>query len=136
MGARGRKPASELTVIENGSTEIKPRATPPTRLTQDQQYVWDAVVNRLPADWFPDETLPMLTQYCRHVASGEKIARMLRSVEATDQVDLDDYDKLLKLQEREGRAISSLATRMRLTQQATYDPKKSKGKAGKRPWEA
>jgi hypothetical protein len=40
------------------------------------------------------------------------------------------------MHEREGRALSSLATRMRLTQQATIDEKKRKPQSsGKKPWE-
>ena len=44
-------------------------------------------------------------------------------------------DRLLKMQEREGRAISALATRMRLTQQSTYDKSKKKPTAALRPWD-
>jgi hypothetical protein len=39
------------------------------------------------------------------------------------------------MQEREGRALSSLATRMRLSQQTTYDKSKKKPLQGKKPWE-
>lgn len=137
MGARGRKSASELTVVESDSTtEVNPRARPTAQMAEPEREVWYSVVNRMPADWFPDETLPMLSQFCRHVVAADRIANLVKQEEASDEFNLIDYDRLLKMQEREGRAISSLATRMRITQQSTYDPKKSKGKPGKRPWES
>jgi uncharacterized protein YicC (UPF0701 family) len=47
----------------------------------------------------------------------------------------ETLDRLLKMQEREGRAMSSLATRMRLTQQTSYDKTKPRPIATKPPWE-
>jgi phage terminase large subunit-like protein len=40
--------------------------------------------------------------------------------------DIDGYNELLVMQVREGRSISSLATRMRLSQQSLYDKSKKK----------
>jgi hypothetical protein len=61
----------------------------------------------------------MLAQYCRHVVAARRIAQLVTAAEKARKMDIDDYDKLLKMQDREGRALSSLATRMRLTHQAT-----------------
>lgn len=135
MGDRGRKSGSELAVISSEGIETVSRPRPPVELTDEQAAEWQAVVNRLPAEWFPRETLGLLAQYCRHVVAARKVARMISTLDDQGEFDLDDYDKLLKMQEREGRALSSLATRMRITQQTTYDKSKKKGKAGKRPWE-
>ena len=56
--------------------------------------------------------------------------------EQSDGFTLERYDFLLRMQEREGRALSSLATHMRLTQQAMFDEKKRKPQtSGKKPWE-
>lgn len=135
MGDRGRKPGSELSVISSEGIETVARPKPPAELTPEQADEWRAVVNRLPADWFPRETLGMLAQYCRHIVSARRVAQLIQQHEALEEFDIDEYDKLLKMQEREGRALSSLATRMRITQQTTYDKSKKKGKVGKRPWE-
>jgi len=89
----------------------------------------------MPADWFGAETYPLLVQYCRHVVSSDRVAQLIAAAEAGDQFDVREYDQLLKMQEREGRAMSALATRMRLTQQTTYDKSKRKPSAAKRPWE-
>jgi hypothetical protein len=39
------------------------------------------------------------------------------------------------MQEREGRALSSLATRLRITQQATLSAKAKKPTQVRKPWE-
>ena len=135
MGTRGRESAASLTVIGLGGIESVQRPGPPGELTQEQADEWQAVVNRLPADWFPRETLPLLAQYCRHVVASRHIAQLIDEAESGDSLDLDKYDMLLRMQEREGRALSSLATRMRLTQQATYDPKRKKPAQEKPPWQ-
>lgn len=119
MKKRGRKSAasSELAIASPVETISRPDA--PYDLTDEQAQEWWAVVNRLPADWFPRETHGMLTQYCRHVVAARKVAQLITKSEKSRSFDVDEYDRLLKMQEREGRAISSLATRMRISQQAT-----------------
>lgn len=112
------------------------RPEPDETLTDEQATEWRAIVNRLPADWFPRETWGLLAQYCRHVVSARRVAELIRQAESAKRLDVDDYDRLLKMQEREGRALSSLATRMRLSQQGSFDKKKGKGKAlAPPPWQ-
>lgn len=135
MGARGPKPAAAYDVPAVQIESVH-RPDAPYDLTDAQAEVWRAVVDRLPADWFPQETWPLLTQYCRHVVSAEHVARLIHRLESQeDGFDVGDYNQLLIMQEREGRALSSLATRMRITQQATYDKSKTKPKQAKKLWE-
>jgi hypothetical protein len=90
----------------------------------------------MPADWFPRETHGMLAQYCRHVVAARRVAQLVAQAETSDPLDLEVYDRLLKMQEREGRALSSLATRMRISQQATVRAEQAhKPGAIKKPWE-
>jgi hypothetical protein len=96
---------------------------------------WVAIVNRLPADWFTHETTPLLAQYCRHIVAARKVAALVAQAEADPECDLKDYDRLLKMQEREGRALTSLATKMRLSQQSTYDKSKKKPAQSRKLWE-
>ena len=112
------------------------RPDPVPDLTEEQAAEWRAIVNRMPADWFPRETHGMLAQYCRHVVASRRVAQLVASIEASAEFDILAYDRALKMQEREGRAISSLATRMRISQQTSYDPKRKRGVAGKKPWES
>lgn len=120
MTKRGRKSAASLEVATIGSSvETISRPDAPYDLTDEQSAEWWAVVNRMPADWFPRETHGMLSQYCRHVVAARRVAQLIAKAEKAKALDLGEYDQLLKMQEREGRAISSLATRMRISQQAT-----------------
>ncbi len=133
MGIRGRQSRADLAVVT--SIETVRRPPPPSELTDEQASEWQAVVDRLPADWFARETLPMLAQYCRHVASARRVAQLLASSELSDDFSVADYDRLLKMQERESRCLASLATKMRISQQSTYDPKKKKPSLAQKPWE-
>jgi hypothetical protein len=76
-------------------------------------------VNRLPAEWFPRETHAMLAAFCRHVVAARHIAQLIVAAEQRRKLNLNEYSKLLRMQEREGRAITSLATKMRISQQST-----------------
>jgi hypothetical protein len=74
------------------------------------------------------------------------IDKMISVIQSGDEDDAEDlgvaltlsnYDKLLKMHQRETSAMASLATRMRLSQQSSYDFKKMKGnkKTGKNLWQ-
>ena len=136
MGARGRKSTGELSVI--APKDVRP--SPPKDLTKEQAAEWRAIVDRMPADWFPRETHQLLAQYCRHAVTSRRIATLVNAMEKEDDIDPAEYERLLKMHDREGRAMSSLATRMRISQQATYDKTKGRnagqtGGATKKPWE-
>ena len=143
MRQRGRKSSASLSVVTGGATIERP--LPPDELTDEMKDEWVATVNRLEADWFTRETHPILVQYCRHVVTARRVAQLIQNMETVPEdsetgFDIDEYDKLLRMQEREGRAISSLATRMRLTQQAKYTTQaagtsRGKSKTSKKPWQ-
>jgi hypothetical protein len=137
MQQRGRKSASSLTVIQAGPVETIQRPDSPYDLDDEQSDEWRKVVNRLPADWFPPETHAMLAQYCRHVVSARRIAQLIRAELKSEKLNLEVYDDLLKMQERESKAIGTLATRMRITQQSTMRVETlKKPKQVAKPWEA
>jgi hypothetical protein len=135
MEGRGRRSAASLAVISSGGIETVERPRPPAELNDEQSFEWVAVVNRLPADWFGRETQGLLAQYCRHVVAARRVASLIAAAEADPECSIKDYDRLLKMQEREGRAISSLATKMRLSQQTTYDKSRKKPATARKPWE-
>ena len=135
MGARGKKPAAALEVVKPASVVGIKRPVAPDDLTDEQAHEWDSIVSRLPADWFPRETWGLLAQYCRHVVSSRRVGDLIEAALSASDVDVDQYDRLLKMQEREGRAMSSLATRMRISQQAQYSKEKKKGSSVQKPWE-
>lgn len=136
MKQRGRVSAASLEVP--ASLAIVQRPDAPYDLTDEQVDVWRRVTTAMPADWFTSETFDLLTVYCRHVVAARRIAQLIAQLEGSDEFEAVEYDRLLKMQERESRAMSSLATRMRLTQQTNFNKEKSrKGCASaKKPWEA
>jgi hypothetical protein len=135
MGSRGRTSIASLGIASTIEAVARPDA--PYDLTDEQADEWRSVVNRLPADWFPRETWPMLSQYCRHVVQSRRVAQLVEQAQSAEEFDLKQYDTLLKMAERESRCIASLATRMRITQQSSYDKSKKKGSGGiKKPWES
>jgi hypothetical protein len=92
MGTRGRKSAASLSVSLASPVETIARPDAPYDLTDEQIAEWWAVVNRMPADWFPRETHAMLAQYCRHVVNARRVAQLIAAHEASDPLDLDGYD--------------------------------------------
>ena len=135
MGKRGRKSSDSLTSIPSGVAVLK-RPSPPDNLTQEQVEVWKNMVSGLPVDWVPPSTHGLLETYCRHVVSSRQIQQLISETERKEELDIDQYNKLLRMAEREVRVISSLMTKMRLTQQSIYSHKKAKPQnTPKRPWE-
>lgn len=133
---RGRPSAASLEVAAPvGQVETIQRPDAPYDLTDEQAEEWWAVVNRMSADWFPRETHGLLAQYCRHVVAARRLSQLVKACEADAELDLLRYDRLLKMQEREGRAMSSLATRLRITQQSLRSPRAQKPSMVKKPWE-
>ena len=119
------KKLTRITAIE--------RPDPPADLTPEQAHEWQSVVNRMPADWFPRETHALLVQFCRHVVSARRIAELIENLFSSD-FNLETFNKLLIMQERESRIIFSLATKMRTSQQARFGRRKKTGPLIPPPW--
>jgi hypothetical protein len=133
VGKRGPKSALELAHLRESAgdgLERIERAPAPYDLTDAQAQLWEAIVSRLPASWFPVETWPLLAQYVENPtpdADGQ-----------VPELDLNNYRRLLVMQALESRAMMSLATKMRLTQQSTRSiaaVKPLAPVARRRPWE-
>ena len=135
MGARGTKSSAQLSVVTPLGVE---RLDPPHELTPDQ-----SVVAAVPADWFDESTLPILTSYCVATVENRRVNDLLSSFQsewlATDD-GMKRYDKLTQLQDRQARLLTSLATKMRLTPQSRYTPKAANTAANRvtkvKPWES
>lgn len=140
MRQRGRKSAVSQEVATISTVSLIERPEPALDLTPPEEDVWRSVVGAMPADWFPVETHPLLSQYCRHTVAARKIAMLIDLASAKDQVDTAELDKLLQMQARETAALKALAASMRLSQQASYSARgaggeKSRRSTVKRPWE-
>jgi hypothetical protein len=128
-----RRSAASLAVVAP-ITDARP--SPPEGLTEEQSKEWLAVTRRLPHDYFPRECHRLLEAYVRH-ASAFRI--LSESVDAfrpewmADPEGLLRYDKLLAMREREGRALSSLATRLRISPQSRWSHAKAQAASTKLP---
>lgn len=135
-----RKSAAALTVVV-GKIDGRPR--PPAELTDAQREVWERTVANEAATFFSTAALQqLLKEYCRHVVSAAKLAKMIETVElasAFDEESIKAYDKLLVMRDRETKALGDKATKLRLTNQARYTPQAaataSKKTAERKPWE-
>lgn len=116
---------------------------PTATMSDAEMSVWSEVVNDQPASAFTATHAPLLEMYCRHVVNNRIIADELMNFDRAwlaDDDGLKRYDTLLKLSERESRAASSLATRLRITRQAVDQQTIARSQvnnnsAGQKPWQ-
>ena len=132
-----RKSVAALTIT---SINQEIRLNPPATLTETERSLFLQAVNAKPSGYFDKSHLPLLVLYVRHLVYGEVIRDQITAMQ-TDWLTTEDglkrYDKLLAMHEREGRAASSLATRLRLTPQSIYSEKRAADhkSQGPRPWD-
>ena len=143
MAQRGRKSTAALQTVGLVAPVIQEkRVVPPATLGDAERQVWAEVVNDQPANAFTATHIPQLEMYCRHVTQARLIADELLNFDRSwlaDQDGLRRYDTLLKMHERESRAASSFATRLRITRQAIDQQTVARGllnkKTARKPWE-
>lgn len=140
MIQRGRKGMGALAAPAGGATTLLERPDAPLDLTPEQSDVWRATVDGLPADWFPRETWPLLSQYCRHTIDARRVAQLIDQECAKADMDVKAYADLLTMQRQETAALKAMAAAMRLAQQSSRDngtaATAKKGRTVKRPWES
>src|SRR5215213_6608108 len=135
MGTRGRRSASELAIIPFQPKPEVRHPEPPKGLTSDQAQIWRTVVASLPTDWITPSNSPLFEAYCRHTAASRRIADMIAIEEQSAAFNLADYGRLLTMQERETRALSALATKLRLARSSVDDRRRAPTPpGGPRPW--
>jgi hypothetical protein len=133
---RGRKSGASLAIRPVTPVEKTPRPAPPVELSDEEADEWRAIVDRLPAEWFARETHGLLVQYCRHVVAARRVSQLIAAIQEASPFCLKSYLDALKAQQRESGILASLATKMRISQQSTYDKSKRKREGGKaRPWD-
>lgn len=141
MKQRGRKSAASLAVAM--PVTVAQRLPAPAHLSDAERTIWLETVNDQPADAFSQTHAPLLELYCRHIVQARVLADELANFDRAwlaDDDGLKRYDRLLAMNEREGRAASSLATRLRITRQAVEHPTtvgRALGRQSKtrKPWE-
>jgi hypothetical protein len=121
MRQRGRKGIAQTETA--GALTVVARPDAPLDLTPDETDEWHAVVDALPADWFPRETWPLLAQFCRHTVSARRVAQLIDAEMAKAEMDLRNLKEFLTLQRGETAALKALAASMRISQQSTWNAK-------------
>ena len=121
MAQRGRKSLAATTAVSLPAL-AESRLQPSLHLSDPEINVWIRLVNDNPASSFTETHRDMMEMYCRHVVQARLLTTQIEEFElewlARDD-GLKRYDKLLTMREREVRSASSLATRLRITRQAT-----------------
>ena len=142
MAQRGRKSAASLSVISQSDALGAQRLEPAVSLSEAEQDVWYSVINDHPADSFTATHAPLLGLYCGHVVRAKILNSEILKFEPkwfADDEGIKRYDKLLSMAERESRAASSLATRLRITRQAidqqTVARSQLNATKSKKPWQ-
>jgi hypothetical protein len=125
------------------------RPEPPTELRADEKAEWETIVNRMPTDWFPAETFPVLANLCRHICFARNLATRINRIheisadpkaliakllEETPGLDgksladalegwLDREERFLRMHLEQTRQIKMLSGSLRLTLQTRIDVK-------------
>lgn len=144
MAQRGRKSAAQIELAAQVAPLVSTdRMRASLHLSDAEQLVWARLINDHPAAAFTETHRDLLDLYCQHVVTAQVLDDEIKGFDREwlrDDEGLKRYDRLLSMREREVRSASSLATRLRITRQATTDPKTvgranaNQGRARK-PWE-
>jgi phage terminase small subunit len=117
------------------------RQQPPSRLSAEAAEVWRGIVASKPHDWFTPDTCHLLEALCVAIVAHRAIAKQLdagnRKLAEDDS--LGRFDRLTRMHDRQVRVLTSIATKLRLTNQSRYTPKAANTAAkakGTRPWDA
>jgi hypothetical protein len=101
------------------------RPDPPAALNTRERAIWADYVAAMPAGWFSPETRPLLEALCRARKQYQDVNQAFAAFE--DEVPEDGerfqrYQALTRLRTTLVTQMANLATKLRLTSQARYDP--------------
>ncbi len=119
-----RKSAASLAVVPD-PVELDRRLPLPEELTPEEAQIWQSIVATKPSDWFQQDSAALLVAYCRHITTSRFLDEQITAIEGRGPLrtpdELDFYKTLIDKREKQSRVLASLATKMRLSQQARYD---------------
>ena len=140
MDHPGRQSAADLTVVRVTASD---RPKPPKHLDEWQAALWVSVTSTKPADWFSDETLPLLEAYVEaatvHRKTSAALARYTADMLSVPE-SLNQFDQLTKIQTRATGMMAQMAIKMRLAQSTRYGARGASGAHERtskktKPWE-
>jgi len=133
MEGRGRKSTASLSVV--ATLPVAGRVDPPDGLTDAQRALWHEIAAPLPIDWWNASNAPLLAEYVRAVDMCNRLGGEIER--ALSEGDAKVIGDMLRLRDMESRRAVSLATKMRISQQATYNAKSghtAKAHGAAKPW--
>jgi hypothetical protein len=139
MKQRGRKSASELSVVRPLSVELP---EPPANYSDEQSATWSQILASKPADWWDAGTLPLLDAYVRAITEHGRITDLIERMHPLAGFDeFKEYDQMQRTQDRLQSQMARLATKMRLSQQSKYGARGADGAASRasskgKPWDS
>ncbi|WP_444668472.1 hypothetical protein [Cereibacter changlensis] len=109
-------------------------------LTATEARRWNDIFNCIDDDWISKEQYDLLANYCRHLDSADEMSVLIENhrqdlLTMTADQYIKSLDRLSKMRDREVRAATSLATKLRLTNQSLRSSHDVKPLATKKPWE-
>ena len=95
---------------------------PPGELSEDEAKEWRRYWLVSPPGWFPKETWPLLVQLCRHIVNARWLGETMQEIrvgllDPRNAEDIKHLEVVTRLHDREGRAMSAIMERLRLTTQ-------------------
>ena len=102
--------------------------------TEEQAAEWKTITQALPADWIKTYAQPLLAELCCHIVASKHVRQLISTAEADPDMSIANYDRLLKMFERESRAIASLSVKLRLSPSTEYRKETKKDLIGDRAW--
>ena len=132
MAKPGRKSKTDIAMAQVTTSE---RPGPVQGLSDEHKFEWMKIVNASEANRFPPEILPLLESYVRHRVALRRVADLVAQEEASETFSVPVYDKILKMQERESRALASLAVRLGFAKSTGTGAYGKKQDNSANPWE-
>lgn len=143
MRQRGRRSSDAVAVVIDGGFATRPE--PPHELTETQADIWRRVTASEDPNFFATEaTRGLLADYCRRRDTADSLSALISQFDSDWLKDADGvqrYRQLLQMRDVEVRGATSLATKLRLTNQSRYHNERATSAARDarakvaKPWE-
>lgn len=129
----GTAMSDKVVKLETPSVHLAPS----DHLTAAQAEIWRQTVNARAPDYFGQDAVPLLEEFCRVVVMCRVLAERIDTLTAKGEVEA--IRALLEMRDRESKRLTSIATKLRITNQSRYTPLSAataarKGNGGK-VWE-
>jgi hypothetical protein len=116
---------------------------PPADLSVAEATYWRAICATKPADWWKDDSAILLKAYCRAAVQHDSISAAINLIPPArlkNEKTWTRYERMRKAQATASGELTTLATKMRLSQQSRYTEKAAstadRSVDTARPWDA